>query len=195
MYLSSCLNVKSQRVKLSTYSSVNKCPLHRKRYKMTTDSPSCSTAVTIWQEHFTPEHESETTTSSSFLSKAAATSINIPSYPDISSLSDSDIQKHRWHDETIDRHLERCSQLSLSCKVYYLIHFFFHFKEGKGIKGNCSYAHVATKMNSKSVDREDFKSEGQKWKKNNIFLHDVWLSILPPTSFFLIKTKENKKAL
>jgi hypothetical protein len=25
---------------------------------------------------------------------------------------------------------------------------------------------VATKMNSKSVDREDFKSEGQRWKKH-----------------------------
>ena len=48
--------------------------------------------VTISQEPFTPKHESETTASSSSLSKAAVASINIPSNPHISSLSDSDIQ-------------------------------------------------------------------------------------------------------
>ena len=58
----------------------------------TTDSPSCSTVVTMSQEPFTPVHESETTANPSSLSKAAAASINIPSYPDISSPSDSDIQ-------------------------------------------------------------------------------------------------------
>ena len=58
----------------------------------TTYNPPCSTAVTISQDPFTPKDESETTASSSSLSKAAMASINIPSYPDISSLSDSDIQ-------------------------------------------------------------------------------------------------------
>ena len=60
----------------------------------TTDSPSCSTAVTISRDPFTPEHESETeseaSASSSPLSKAAVASVNLPSYPDISSLSDSE---------------------------------------------------------------------------------------------------------
>ena len=78
--------------------------------------------------------------------------------------------------------------------------FFFHFKERKGIEGNCSYAHiiwlsgpnkVATKMNSKSVDKEDFESEGQRRKKS-ISLHDVWLSIRPPTSVSLLKPRRTK---
>ena len=47
------------------------------------------------------------------------------------------LPKHRCQDETIQGHLERCSQLSLSSKVYSLIHLYFHFKERKGIKGNC----------------------------------------------------------
>ena len=59
---------------------------------ITTDSPSCSTAVTISQDPFTTEHKSETTASPSSLSKTATASMNIPSYADISSLSDSDIQ-------------------------------------------------------------------------------------------------------
>ena len=67
-------------------------PASSKKVQDDTDSRSCSTAVTISQEPFTPEYESETTTSASSLSKAAAASINKHSYPDISSLSDSDIQ-------------------------------------------------------------------------------------------------------
>ena len=113
----------------------------------------------------------------------------------IYSLSDSDIQNtDRCQDETIDRHLERCSQLFLPSKVNSLIDFFFHFKERKGIKGNFSYVlsepnKVATTMNSKSVDRADYKSEGQRWKKH---LSSGCVVVNSSSDvFFLIKTKES----
>ena len=60
---------------------------------ITTESPSiCSTAVTISHEPFTPEDDSEVNASSSSLLKAAAASVNLPSYPDISRMDGSDIQ-------------------------------------------------------------------------------------------------------
>jgi hypothetical protein len=49
-------------------------------------------------------------------------------------------------------------------------------------KGNCSYVHivwisgpnkVATKMNSKCSDREDFKSERQRWKNPSLFFDNL----------------------
>ena len=48
-------------------------------------------------------------------------------------------------------------------------------------------------MNSKSVDREDFKSEGQRWKKH---LSSGCLVVnFSSDLFFLIKTEENQKNL